>query len=62
MFTFKNEANIIENYFSLICQSPNRFSTSSKVFVLYLYSQWVLIVDMSARFPVPSAKPTVSNP
>ncbi|KAI3409991.1 hypothetical protein GPALN_006357 [Globodera pallida] len=51
---------LVDDPFTFLCSLTP--TNTSKVFFGWLYSRWILKIDLDGRFPVPPARPTVSNP
>ncbi|CAK5089585.1 unnamed protein product [Meloidogyne enterolobii] len=57
------QEEIVQDPFDYFCSvtSSEKFDTK-KIFSVWIYARWILLVDSEARFPSIPAKPTVSNP
>ncbi|CAK5088297.1 unnamed protein product [Meloidogyne enterolobii] len=57
------QEEIVQDPFDYFCSvtSSEKFDTK-RIFSVWLYARWILLVDSEARFPSIPAKPTVSNP
>ncbi|KAL3107647.1 hypothetical protein niasHT_018845 [Heterodera trifolii] len=62
------ESDLSSQSRTLFAEEPFKFLNSfdrvgaSRLFSGWLYARWILKIDLDGRFPVPPARPTVSNP